>query len=94
LFTVTQDGLPTVQLEGEVSRVSGRCPSVTFRLAARSDLTPSADGTTVTTNGDTRFTGGGCDEVKNGATTRVTGVQRPDGRIEATIVHIQKKAEP
>ena len=82
-ITVTQDGLPVVTVEGVVSNASGNCPSRTFMVAD----------TTVVTGSGTAFTGGRCQDARNGARVHVTGVQQLNGTVTATTVQIQKQAK-
>lgn len=89
-FTVTQEGLPQVDVVGTVSNVSGGCPALTFVVSSG---TADAAGTAVTTGAGTQFTGGACKDVQNGARVHVTGVVGADGRVAASTVQIQKKAK-
>ena len=68
----------TVDVEGRVSELSGSCPNLTFRV----------DGTTVVTSADTRFRGGRCDRIRNGAEVEVKGRRLEDGRVRAEEVEI------
>jgi hypothetical protein len=79
--TVTEQGVPLVQLTGAVSQKQGECPVLTFVV----------DATTVVTDATTSFTGGKCGDVGNEAKVHVTGIQQPNGTVAATTVQIQKK---
>ena len=75
-----EDGPATyVQLEGQVSGLSGTCPSLTFRIS----------GTTVTTIASTK-TDAGCAQVVNGAAVLVNGVRQSDGSVTASFVMVQR----
>ena len=75
-----EDGPGTdVQLEGQVSGLSGTCPSLTFRIS----------GTTVTTIASTMIDGG-CAQVVNGAAVLVNGVRESDGSVAASDVMVQR----
>jgi hypothetical protein len=80
---VTQQGLQTVQLNGVVSQRAGDCPTITFTV----------QGTTVTADVTTSYSGGSCGDVRNDARVKVTGVQNLNGIVSATAIQIQKKAD-
>jgi hypothetical protein len=66
--------------DGKVDTVNGSCPSLEL----------SVRGVTVTTSGETTFTGGACSDIKPGSQIDVTGDY--DGtEVTATAVHIKKK---
>jgi hypothetical protein len=67
-----------VTVSGKLSDFGGSCPALTFTV----------DGQSVRTNGQTRFSGGGCDDVKKNSRVEVTGERQPDGRVLATGVVI------
>lgn len=69
----------TVDLEGTVSDVSGKCPNVQFSL----------DETTVQATRATRFSGGGCKDVKNDAHVEVRG-SVSDAMVTADFISIKK----
>jgi hypothetical protein len=75
-----EDGPDTdVQLEGQVSGLTGTCPSLTFRIS----------GTTVATIASTMIDGG-CAKVVNGAAVLVNGVRQSDGSVTASDVVVQR----
>jgi len=69
-------GLPTgvIEIEGDVSRLAGACPTLTFRLESQ----------TVRTNSGTIFEHIKCSEVKNGLELEVYGRMQSDGTLTAT----------
>lgn len=73
--TVTQAGVPVppVTVAGEVSGLSGSCPSLSFRLGARN----------VRTNGATIFSGGSCASLRDGRKVTVVGTPQADGALLA-----------
>ena len=68
-----------IELSGRAFLVEGSCPSIAFNLEFRR----------VFTNGDTRFRGGDCRNIRTGTEVRVEGRVQSDGRIRATEVRIQ-----
>lgn len=68
------------EISGEVSDLSGTCPSVTFKL----------DTTVVTTDATTEFEEGECAAVANGTTVEVTGFKQADGSILAKEVELDQ----
>lgn len=81
-LTVTQAGLSVtpeeLRFDGQVSQLSGLCPSLTFRVAGR----------TVRTSAATMFPGNSCPAVRNGVEVEVRGFQQPDGNVLATRVQV------
>jgi hypothetical protein len=78
-ITVTQAAAPapsSIRLDGEVSRLDGRCPNLTFRL----------DGRTVVTNSATDFDDVRCDRLRNDRDVTVWGVVQLDGSVLALRV--------
>jgi Domain of unknown function (DUF5666) len=67
-----------VELEGRVDSLAGTCPAITFRLR----------GVDVFTTGDTRFSDGRCQNLKDGESVDVKGRRQPDGRVFALEVEI------
>ena len=65
------------ELKGTVSNVTGACPTLTFRV----------NGTTVRTNGATKFELT-CSRVANGTRIEVKGARQGDGTILATEVEL------
>jgi hypothetical protein len=75
-----ESGAPTdVQLEGQVSGLTGTCPSLTFGIS----------GTTVMTIASTK-TDPGCAQVVNGAAVAVSGVRQSDGSVTASFVRVER----
>jgi hypothetical protein len=66
------------ELEGTVSNKSGNCPSLTFTV----------QGTTVTTDGNTKFNGGQCSQVANGTKVEVEGTHQANNSVLAKQVEI------
>jgi hypothetical protein len=67
---------PHVTVSGAVLTVTGRCPDLTFTIL----------GNTVATNGDTKFDGGKCGNVKVGHLVTVQGTPGSNGVIAADVV--------
>jgi len=77
--TVTQAGMPSsspVTTSGEISALSGSCPSLSFRAGGRN----------VRTNAETRFLGGSCGSYRNGREVTVVGIPQADGTLLAISV--------
>lgn len=70
---------PTVRLDGDVTGLSGTCPTLTFTVS-RATVTTSAS-TTVE---------GGCTAIVNNATVSVTGTRQSDGTVVATRVAVRE----
>ena len=66
------------RLQGAVGSMSGACPALTFMLGT----------TTVHTTDKTRFEGGQCSDVKDGARAGVAGPRAADGSITATMMRL------
>jgi hypothetical protein len=66
-----------VQIEGQVSGVTGTCPSLTFKISGTS---------IVSTSPVTMFAGRPCSQLSDGAGVRVDGYRQSDGSIAATSV--------
>src|SRR5215467_4801158 len=78
-FTVTQAAaaLPkTVQLNGPMTGLSGKCPTVLFQVTS----------TTVLTNSATVYSGGTCNSLNNTKQVAVTGTPQADGSALATLI--------
>jgi hypothetical protein len=71
---------PSVQLDGKVGLLTGKCPDLTFSIGL----------TVVTTSQSTTFSGGKCGDVKNGREVSVDGTRQSNGSVRATRVEIQK----
>jgi hypothetical protein len=83
LFTVTQAaGTPsapqTLQLSGAMSALSGKCPTVSFRVGS----------TSVSVNGQTSYPDGKCKDLSNGKQVSVTGTLQVDGSALATLINV------
>jgi len=74
-----EDHERTVEAQGEVSGLKGKCPSITFTIGT----TNIATGTTTT------FRHGACEQVVNGGSVEVTGARQADGSILASRVSIE-----
>jgi hypothetical protein len=79
-FQVNQAAAEEIRAEGEISAITGSCPSLRFRV----------DDYTVTTNADTEFKGGKCSDVKNGREASVRGYKQPGGTLAAVRVELKK----
>jgi Domain of unknown function (DUF5666) len=66
------------EVKGTISNRSGNCPMISF----------SVQGTTVTTNGNTKFEDGSCAQVVNGARVEVEGTRQSNNTILAKEVEI------
>jgi len=67
---------PEVTVAGLVLTVTGRCPDLTFTIL----------GNTITTSGNTTFSGGKCGNVKTGRSVTVQGTRGSNGVIAADVV--------
>jgi hypothetical protein len=67
---------PRVDLDGEVSNLIGRCPTLRFRV----------EGTTVWTTAATEFRKMRCDDMRNGRDVEVEGLRQSDGTVFATRI--------
>ena len=61
---------------GSVSGLTGVCPAVTFKL----------EGKTITTSAATRYDGGSCSDLKNGARIKVSGATQANGSVAAQAI--------
>ncbi len=82
-FTVTQAaGTPaapqTLQLSGAMSALSGKCPTVSFRVGS----------TTVSVNAQTSYSDGKCKDLSNGKQVSLTGTLQVDGSALATLINV------
>lgn len=69
-----------MHVEGGVLTLTGKCPSLTFIVGT----------TLVSTSSATTFSGGKCDDVKNGKQVAVDGTRQANGSVKATKVTISK----
>jgi hypothetical protein len=65
-------------VKGTASEVAGVCPAISLKLEGRK----------ITTTNTTRYEGGACADVKNGALISVTGTVQGDGSIVAQSIGI------
>jgi hypothetical protein len=75
---------PLTHVEGTISGLGGTCPALTFTLS----------GTTVHTTDKTRFEGGTCADVKEGARAGAVGPKAADGSITAEHVKVMTGPPP
>jgi hypothetical protein len=68
----------TTRLDGEVSGLSGSCPTLRFEVRD----------TVVLTDQRTNFRGGNCKDLRNGEEVEVEGTLQPDGSILASRVEL------
>ena len=73
---VQQDAAQPISVAGDVSKLSGKCPTVTFAVDERS----------VYTSGATMYVGGSCQKLKNRQHIETLGLPRTDGGLEALTV--------
>src|SRR5262245_46633202 len=73
LGTTSGSSATNAGVVGTVSGLTGVCPTVTFTL----------EGKTVTTTASTRYDGGACSDLKNGARVKVAGAASASGSIAA-----------
>lgn len=76
----------TVRIEGEISRLSGDCPTLSFVIDGAVKQVEALAKTTVLTGSGTTFSGGSCSSLRNRDKARVTGEMGTDGRVTASIV--------
>ena len=69
-----------VRLEGNVSGLSGSCPSMQFTVQGR----------TVSTSNETDFKGGNCGHLVNGVRVDVKGDQQTNGTVVAREVRLHR----
>ena len=77
LFEPNNSG-PHLELTGTVSNRSGTCPTITFAV----------QGTTVSTNGNTKLEDGSCAQVVNGIRVEVEGTRQANNTFLAKEVEI------
>jgi hypothetical protein len=93
VFALSQQGAPPptpppapppppepVQVDGTIVALSGKCPNVIFVVAT----------SIVTTDRDTIFRKGDCDDLKTGRGVTVTGTPQPDKTVYATRIDLKK----
>lgn len=66
------------ELEGTVSNKSGTCPTLTFTV----------QGSTVTTDGNTKFEDGQCSQIANGTKVDVEGTRQGNNTVLAKTVEV------
>ena len=69
-----------MELDGRVQALSGACPNMRFTL----------QGTPVTTNKDTKFRRGSCDDLESGDRVEVKGRRQPDGSVLAKELELKR----
>jgi hypothetical protein len=74
------DGGQPVEIDGIVLAVFARCPAASFLVLT----------TTVTTNNDTDYKGGHCDDITPLRSVDVTGQRQSDGSVLANRVNFKK----
>ena len=79
-YRIEQRGLEEAKVSGDVSDVSGSCPSLRFTVR----------GTVVTTSSSTEFRKGPCHDVTAGREVAVEGSRQIDGSIAAEKVELKK----
>ena len=72
-----------ISFMGTVSNVDGSCPALRFSLS----------GSTVTTDRDTRYSRGKCDDLSDGDTVTVDGMRQADGIVTAEGITINKNVK-
>jgi len=70
----------SVEFDGIISNVSGRCPEVSF----------NAHGYTVVANGGTDYKKSNCGDVRDGRRVTVNGVVQPNGNVYATRLEVDR----
>jgi hypothetical protein len=70
----------TVNFDGDVAGLSGRCPSTTFTV----------DGQSIVTDGSTDFKKSECGDLRNGRGVSGKGTTQPDGSVKATQIQVDK----
>jgi hypothetical protein len=76
----------SVSIEGEISRLSGDCPDLTFVIDGPVDRDVVALArTTVVTGSETRFVGRRCPELGDRQKVRISG-SMDSGRVMAAVV--------
>ena len=79
-FQVTQSAAEPIDVDGEVSGLSGSCPNLRFAVGNYS----------VTTSSATDFRKGNCSDVRNGRDVKVRGYKQPSGTLAAVRVELAK----
>ena len=69
-----------VEIDGRVGSLRGTCPNLTFAV----------NGSTIVTDGRTRYSGGNCKHVEDGIRVIVAG-QQSGGRVSAERIDIDKR---
>ncbi|MSO56483.1 MAG: hypothetical protein EXQ55_06115 [Acidobacteria bacterium] len=83
-------------LKGYVGSFAGVCPSPTFTVNSTATTTGATTGK-ASTNGSTKFSPGGCSDLKNGFSvvvegTVVEGITGSEGRVLARVVTVTATA--
>jgi hypothetical protein len=69
----------TVTFDGSVSSLSGRCPTVTFKVGS----------TTVAADRDTDYKRSQCSDLRNGKSVKGEGVTQSNGTVKATLLEVK-----
>jgi len=84
MITIRQEGTSQrhIDLDGKIDNLEGTCPAVTFRVERHQ----------VQTTGDTRYTEGSCENLRENAKVSVTGFEPSDDEpIIALVVKVKNK---
>jgi hypothetical protein len=79
-----QFNVQTAEAEGTISGLTGACPAITFSVGAF----------LVSTDANTTFSDGACQQLANGGKAEVKGVKQADGSIKATKVEMENAPPP
>jgi hypothetical protein len=66
------------ELEGAISNKSGTCPTLTFTV----------QGSTITTDGNTKFEDGQCSQIANGTKVEVEGTRQANNSVLARTIEL------
>jgi hypothetical protein len=69
----------TVSLSGTISGLSGACPAISFTVSSTPVFAISSTG----------YSGGKCNDLKNGKTVTVTGTVQADRRVLASLIALK-----
>jgi hypothetical protein len=69
----------TVSLSGTISGFSGACPAISFTVSSTPVFAISSTG----------YSGGKCNDLKNGKTVTVTGTVQADRRVLASLIALK-----
>jgi hypothetical protein len=77
-FRLTQGEAQELKFEGRVSLLSGSCPTLRFTVAGR----------VVTTDRETTYSDGRCQDLRNNTYVVVRGFRQPNGTVDARRVEL------